>query len=248
VLVFLDADVELVPDALGRLLDHSRPGRLVSVVPWHRVRRPYEWLSLLFGVVTVMGTGAATFRRRHVMGAFGPTMVIWRADYDRLGGHAAIASEVVDDLALARQAAGAGMEVDILGGGGLVRYRMYPDGFRSLWQGWTKNFAAGASSTPPLRLLGVVTWIAGGLTVAYSSVILGGFWWLVWLAWSAQLAVFARRTGSFPPPAWLAFPLQLAFFITVFAWSTVRVAIVGTVQWRGRTIDVRSSRPHPVET
>lgn len=243
-LVFLDADLDLDPDALHCVLAEARRRRLLSVAPWHVVRRPYEWLSLVFGVVALMGTGAATIRRRHVTGAFGPMLAIWREDYEHIGGHASIGSEVVDDIALARQAAASGIDVDILGGGDLVRYRMYPDGFRSLWQGWTKNFAVGASSTPPVRLTGVIAWISSGLTAAYAAIATGGLWWLVYLAWSLQLGVFARRTGSFPVPSWLAFPVQLAFFTTVFAWSIVRVRVLGTVQWRGRVVAVRPSQPH----
>ncbi|MCX7619784.1 MAG: glycosyltransferase [Acidimicrobiales bacterium] len=239
VLMFIDADVEFRPGALQALLGECTPGRLTSVAPWHLVRRPYEWLSLLFNIVAVMGTGAATLRRRHIRGAFGPVIVLRRADYERLGGHAAVRAEVADDLALASRAHEAGLELEVLGGGRLISYRMYPDGLRSLREGWVKNIAVGAATTPPLRLVGVIAWIASGLTAVAAAAGNGGLWWLGAACWSVQLGVFARRVGSFPPPAWLLFPVQLAWFLVVFSWSVVRVIVFGSVRWRGRTIPVR---------
>ena len=48
-------------------------------------------------------------------------------------------------------------------GGEALSYRMYPDGLRSLADGWSKNLAAGARSMPPLRLLATVLWVTAAL-------------------------------------------------------------------------------------
>jgi 4,4'-diaponeurosporenoate glycosyltransferase len=64
ILIFLDADVILAPDALARLVaEWQRTGGLVSVEPCHVVERPYERLSAVANIVSLMGTGAFTPRR-----------------------------------------------------------------------------------------------------------------------------------------------------------------------------------------
>ena len=69
-LLFLDADTALAPDAMDGLLAlHEQHGGLVSVQPFHRVVRPYEQLSAYFNVVSLLASGA--FTRRPVGSAHG---------------------------------------------------------------------------------------------------------------------------------------------------------------------------------
>ena len=69
-LLFLDADTVLAPDALGGLLElHDRHGGLVSVQPFHGVVRPYEQLSSYFNVVSLLASAA--FARRPATAAHG---------------------------------------------------------------------------------------------------------------------------------------------------------------------------------
>ena len=69
-----------------------------------RARGPYERLAAVLATVAMMGTGAFTPRRRaRPAGAFGPCLVTSRADLAAVGGHAAVAAEVLDDVALARR-------------------------------------------------------------------------------------------------------------------------------------------------
>jgi hypothetical protein len=80
-LLFLDADTVLSPDALGGLLElHARRGGLVSVQPFHTPVRPYEQLSSYFNVVSLMASDA--FRAGdHAPApmAFGPCLLTTRA-------------------------------------------------------------------------------------------------------------------------------------------------------------------------
>jgi glycosyltransferase involved in cell wall biosynthesis len=94
VLVFLDADTEPQPGLLGSLVAlQQQLGGLVSVQPFHRTEQPYEQLSLLFNLVGLLavplGPGCGV--------AFGPAMTTSRHDYDRSGGHRAVADKVVED-------------------------------------------------------------------------------------------------------------------------------------------------------
>jgi 4,4'-diaponeurosporenoate glycosyltransferase len=233
VLVFLDADVTLRSGGLERILaELHHCGGLVSVQPYHHVRRPYERLSAFFNVVAMMGTGAFTpLRPSRAIGAFGPVMATSSRDYRAAGGHEAVAGEVVEDVALAARYRAAGLPVTLFGGRGVAAFRMYPGGLASLIEGWTKNFASGAGSTRPLVLLAVVAWISLCLTA------IAGPLWLYGLV-ALQVWWMLRRIGSFGPVVAALYPVALLFFMAVFAWSAFRAAR-GQVSWRGRKIERR---------
>src|SRR5829696_1455630 len=174
-LLFLDADTWLAPDALTRLLaEHAEHGGLLSVEPYHQTERPYEQLSAVFNVVSMMGTGAFAAggaRRRAALGAaYGPCLLTTAADHAAVGGHGSVRGEVLEDVALARRYRDAGLAVRCLAGGDAVRFRMYPAGLRQLVEGWSKNIAAGAGSIGPLALVGSVAWVAACSAVASDGI------------------------------------------------------------------------------
>lgn len=240
VLVFLDADTELLPGGLDRLLaEQRRHGGLLSVQPFHAVRRAYEQLSAFFNVVAMMGIDAFTplGERRVPSGAFGPVLVTHRADYDRVGGHASVADQILDDVALARRYTDAGLQVTCLGGRGTVRFRMYPDGLRHLLEGWTKNFAGGAAGTRKLTLVLIAAWISLGIEAAWDlAASPGAVVAVVYLAVALQLLWMLRRIGAFHPLTALAYPIPLAFFLALFTRSIFDVYVRRRVTWKGREL------------
>jgi hypothetical protein len=74
--------------------------------------------------------------------AAGPFMLFRRSAYEAIGGHRALAAEVVEDLALARRIKQGGFRLRYLLGLDALELRMYSD-FASLWEGWTKNWLLG---------------------------------------------------------------------------------------------------------
>ena len=256
-LVFLDADTWLAPDALGRLLaEHGAHGGLVSVQPHHVTARAHEQMSAFFNLAAMMGTGAfAAGRRRPPRMAFGPCLVTAVDDYRAVGGHAAVRGAVVEDVHLARRYAEHGLPVRCLAGGDAVRFRMYPAGLRQLVDGWTKNVATGAGLSPPWALAGTVAWVSTYVGVALAAV--GGAWsWatgtgpvplgpaLAWAVVAAALWWQLRRVGSWRPWTAAAFPVPLAVFVAVFARSAALTLLGRDVTWRSRRVRVglRSGR------
>jgi 4,4'-diaponeurosporenoate glycosyltransferase len=252
-LLFLDADTWLDSLALDALLaEHHRHGGLVSVQPHHVVEAPYEELSSYPNAVAMLGSGAFAIGRRS-KAAFGPCLLTTAADYHRVGGHAAVCREVIEDIRLAQRFEAEGLPVTCFGGGDAVRYRMYPGGFRQLADGWTKNLAAGATAADPLAVAGTVLWIASHAAVAAAT--LSGLtrWALGWgpapvvplAAWGA-VAVhqwwLLRRIGSFRAVTAIGFPAPLAFFVGLFARSAVRTLTGRAVDWRGRAVSVAPGR------
>ena len=92
-LVFLDADVRLAPDALGRLLATQAeiaPDGLLSVQPFHEVEQPYESLSAISNLVTVLASGIGVPGERSSDLAFGPCLVTTPEALASAGGWAAV--------------------------------------------------------------------------------------------------------------------------------------------------------------
>jgi len=232
-IAFLDADVVVEPGGLDRVLaEHDRAGGLVSVQPWHDVRRPYEQLSALFNLVALLSVDAFTpfGRRVRPTGAFGPCLVVAAGVYERSGGHAdpSVRGAVLDDVTLARAVQRVGGRTTVLGGRGSLRFRMYPEGLSQLLEGWTKNFAGGAAGTRPLTMVLVAAWISGLLSAPSFPPF--------YVAYALQLLVLLRRVGGFHPLTALAYPVPLAVFLAVFVRSLVLTFVRHEVRWRGRTI------------
>jgi len=245
VLVFLDADTEPAPECLASLLAcHQALGGLVSVQPYHRTERAYERLSLLFNLVGLMAVPMGP--RGGV--AFGPAMVTSRADYTRVGGHAAVAGKVVEDWFLAHHYEQAGLPVSAFLGHRLLAYRMYPGGLADMVVGFAKNFATAAGEVRWWRMVAVLLWLSGLFWAAWClpASLLG---WpmlgdtslaanlLLYGAFAAQLLLITRRVGRF---GWinLIFPLPVLFFLGVFGLAIANLER-GTVPWKGRSVSTR---------
>jgi hypothetical protein len=240
VLLFVDADVVLAPDALDRLLATHAAG-LLSVQPFHRTRAAYESLSAPFNLVSAMGSGAfAVVGASGAATAFGPCLLTSRADYFTVGGHPSVAGDVVEDIALARRYRAHGLPVDCRVGGDAVAFRMYPSGVASLLEGWTKNLAAGAGSARVAPVVAAVTAVAAALAVAAGlatdpSLANATAYAVV----AAGIGIALRRLGRFRWWAWGLYPLPLLVFVAVFARSAWRTHVRRSVTWRGRTVPVR---------
>ncbi len=255
VLVFLDADVVLGADALERLV-HTQADRggLVSVQPHHRIEGPLEAGSLICNVIAVMGLGIAlAIRPRHQWGAAGPCLATTRADYDRVGGHRAVAGAIAEDLALGRAYRRSGLGVQCFGGGDQVTFRMYRS-FGELFAGWSKNIATGARLTPLWRRIASAVWVTALLSMLFLVVgaatgsvsVLTGV--AVHAAATLQIGILGRRVGRFGAAA-LVWPLLVVTFAAIFLWSTIQTLVLRRTSWSGRSVPLGSDPaplPEPV--
>lgn len=100
----------------------------------------------------------------------GPFMLFRRTAYDKIGGHASVASNPLEDFALAHEIKSNGLTLRYVLGLDAASVRMYQS-FGDLWEGWTKNFhlAGGRNvlttffSSGAIALLFTVPWL--GLVV-----------------------------------------------------------------------------------
>ena len=162
--------------------------------------------------------------------AFGPVLACTRTAYEQTGGHAhpAVRAAVAEDIALARLFD----RVELFTGSPDTSFRMYPDGFRSLVQGWTKNIATGAVRTRWWVLAMIVAWVwslAGGWLTSP---------WL-YVASALQVFVLSRRVGRFSPVASVLYPIGMLFFLVIFVRSAILRSLGKPVTWKGRAVSSR---------
>jgi len=244
--LFLDADVTLDPEAIARLLAaRSATQGVVSVLPWHKVRKPYEYFSLFFNLIQIAGNGSGLpFKTSHA-GLFGPLILISRDEYDRVGGHQTVKQYVVEDLAFGRALAARNIKDSLYYGDGDVSYRMYGGGVRDLARGWMKNMAAGASQTPALMLVMALIWVTGCFGCIFDTIriMVSGDLTLIGPAIAlivcfVMLLVYAaRQAGDFHPLAILIYPIWLLAFLILFVLSLICKILGLKVIWKDRKVD-----------
>lgn len=254
-LLFLDADVQLRPNALETLarayLALSRrdagSASALSVQPYHRTGRPWERLALLFNILVFIGSARRTRTLRFSMDGsccFGPCILCRRSDYDRFGGHAAVRARVLDDVQLGSQFRSTGTRVRSFSGRGVVEFRMYPTGFRALLDGFTKNVLLGARRSNLVFRILAVLWFTGLLAVppyiGYAAA-LGLLPELVvatvfYTFFVIQIAAAGERLGNFGPLPALFFPIHLAVFLLVLLRASALAVVGRNVQWKGRRL------------
>ena len=166
-LLFTDGDVVHSPDSLGRTLAMARRlgrgGRtLLPTIDCVGAAERAVLPAALTAIATFVAPGPlARSARSRVAIAAGGYILMPRALYDRVGGHAAIRGRMVDDVCLAAAVKRAGSLLVPVPAGRLARLRMY-HGAREVWDGWSKNasFAAAGGAAKGLVSAGTVAALA----------------------------------------------------------------------------------------
>ncbi|HEX8924745.1 MAG TPA: glycosyltransferase family 2 protein [Terriglobales bacterium] len=144
-LLFTDADTEHLPGSLAAALDEVQQAdaAMLSYSPEQKL----SGLTQSLVMPVIFGELATTYRPREVSdpnspiaAANGQYILIRRSLYDRVGGHAAVCGELLEDVALARNVKRAGARMVFRLGRGRVNAYMYRDA-AEMEQGWTKNLA-----------------------------------------------------------------------------------------------------------
>ena len=228
-LVFCDADVTLAPGALSAVHQqlHAQRADVFSVFPRQRTETVGERLLVPLVDETLLGflphplldapaPAAAT--------ANGQLLAFHRTAYERIGGHAAVAGSIVEDLALARRARALGLRLGLALGGHLVSARMYT-GYRDAVRGFGKSLHAGRRSW----LLAGVAWQFVAYSLPWLCVRRRAWRWAAVLG-LAQRVLAAAKTGRRGYLEAVLLPVTAPAVVPVVA-----VALRGTTRWKGRT-------------
>jgi GT2 family glycosyltransferase len=244
-LCFTDADTVHVADSIGCAVGFaearglallSLTSRQLTGSPWERVIQP-----VVFGLLDQwFPLAAVNDPASPLAAANGIFILVDRDVYEATGGHGAVAGQVLEDVALARNVKATGARIAFVDGADLVAARMYT-GLAAIRRGWTKNLyrLRGRRPLPALAALlelGVtLVWPAVGGVVA---VVAGppGSAWLAALGLALVLGAevpFRARRGDDPrwsPTAPLGAALVAAFLLE----SAVRDWLGIGVGWKDR--------------
>ena len=144
-LLFTDADTVHLQGSLARSLDEAKlqGAALLSYSPqqvvvsiWEKAVMPVIFAEL----ASMYRSSQVSDPNSDAAAANGQYILIRRDAYDAVGGHAAIAGSLLEDVALARLVKQSGRKIFFRYGGDAVRTRMYRS-FAQLIEGWTKNLA-----------------------------------------------------------------------------------------------------------
>jgi hypothetical protein len=137
-LVFLDADTSMQPDGLLKIMGaYTEKKGIVSVQPYHTMKKTYEELSAIFNIIVMAGLNAFTILGEKVKpsGVFGPCLVIGKDDYFTFGGHKKVKATVLEDIAIGQLYKKEDFVIRCYGGKGTISFRMYPHGIAQLIEG-----------------------------------------------------------------------------------------------------------------
>jgi glycosyltransferase involved in cell wall biosynthesis len=143
--LFTDADTVHLPGSLARAIAEAKEhdAALLSYSPqqevlsfWEKAAMPVIFAELAASYPPSQVSDPAS----PVAAANGQYLLIARDAYDAAGGHAAIATSLLEDVALARAVKASGRKLRFRYGADAVHTRMYRS-FPELVEGWTKNLA-----------------------------------------------------------------------------------------------------------
>lgn len=241
VLLFVDADVRLAPDAAARLdatLNESGAD-LISGIPRQEVGTISE--KLLVPLIHFLLLGFLPLRRmrqsaRPAYGnACGQLIVVRREAYERSGGHGAVRDRVHDGLALPKRFRASGFRTDVCDVTELATCRMYRRN-RDLWRGLAKNTHEGLGA--PARILPVTLLLFCGQVLPF--VLLAFGWWNIASITAALLALAPRIAGirRFHQPliGALLHPFAILALLGIQWTGLIRWMRGDSVAWKGRSV------------
>ena len=170
--------------------------------------------------------------------ANGIFILIARDAYQAVGGHQAVAGEVLEDVALARRVKAGGGRIAFVDGADLVAARMYTD-LASIRRGWTKSLYRLRGRRPLvaraslLELVVTLVWPALGCVVAPLAGPAGSGWLAaLGLVLGAEVPF---RTWRGDDPRWgPTAPLGAALVALFLLESAVRDWLGLGVRWKDR--------------
>jgi len=231
-LLFTDADTVHLSGSLARALAEAKKNQaeLLSYSP--------EQIVVTFAEKVVMPVIFAELAAQYppekvrdqssgVVAANGQYILCRQDAYEAVGGHAVVADQILEDVALARAFRRAGYKVYFRYGADAVRARMYRS-WSELREGWTKNLAL-LFPHPVRRAMTLCAWWAMALLTLPAPIA------------AAALYLRVRRANFGIGVTLLATTVGPAAF-GYLTLRSVRAHARGEVSWKGRTYSERSPK------
>jgi glycosyltransferase involved in cell wall biosynthesis len=253
-LLFTDADAVHAVDSASKALQIAaeNDAALVSFSPEQVMETWYEKAVIPY-VFTRLNR---RFRfadvndpRNAAAAANGQFILIRRDAYDAVGGHASIAGEVLEDVALAARVKAAGFRLWFGSGKGIVRVRMYRS-YAAMWEGWKKNLyplmggkaeAVRSEITQALLPMALILLTPVGMwgmtksTMFAAVVLANGLLWML-IAFALEI-----RWNGFPVRLVVYAVLGRVLFCALLG-ASYRSHRRGRLEWKGRAYPAGTPR------
>lgn len=250
-LLFTDADTVHLPGSLARALAEAKDNHaeMLSYSP--------EQIAVTFWEMAILPVVFAELARQYppskvsdpaspIAAANGQFILVRRETYDAIGGHAAVAGDILEDVALARRVKAAGRKIRFRYAPDAVRTRMYRN-FAQLREGWTKNLALLFPSpgwlAAKLLLLWALPWMIFALYLG--GIVVNPWWAAAFLAGFVVLVGRTKRANSTMSRSIVASLFGMPMFAYLLLRSK-RVHRKGLVAWKGRSYgssDFNTNKP-----
>lgn len=251
-ILFTDADTIHLPGSLARALTEAKKEHadLLSYSP--------EQIVVTFAERAVMPVVFAELAAQYppekvrdprsgIVAANGQYILVRRAVYEAVGGHTAVATEILEDVVLARHFRDASKKIVFRYGGDAVRTRMYRN-WPQLREGWTKNLALLFPNPGGLAARTTIVWLASWSALVAAALGLATHHPL-WIVVAALWPLLYRRihAAHFSASNNLC---AIAVGMPMFAYLLLRSKRAharGEIEWKGRSyqVDVKSKSQPP---
>jgi glycosyltransferase involved in cell wall biosynthesis len=239
-LLFTDADTVHLPGSLAGAFKEARENgaELLSYSP--------KQIAVSFWEMATLPVVFAELARQYspskvsdpacpVAAANGQFILIRREAYEAVGGHAAMASNILEDVALARAVKSSGRKIRFRYAADAVHTRMYRN-YSQLRDGWTKNLALLFPNPGWLAVITLFIWAFTwtGLALVVAQVV-RPWWWGTIFAGALVYLIRRSRRANF---TWDTTALGASFGMPMFAYLLLRSKRAhanGAVAWKGRT-------------
>jgi len=245
-LLFTDADTIHLPGSLARALAEARENQvdLLSYSP--------EQVAVTFWEMAVLPIVFAELARQYPLAkvsdpnspdaaANGQYILVEREAYGAVGGHAAFAEDILEDVALARAVKSSGRKIRFRYAADAVRTRMYRN-YQQLRDGWTKNLALLFPNPGWLALRTLAFWaVPWAVASTRAAGILSDLGWDTIVVLTFLLLAIRINRANFPLKMTL---LAAVFGMPMFAYLLLRSRIAhnqGNISWKGRTYSDKNS-------
>lgn len=258
-LCFMDADTYAEPYLLKRTVAFALARRIdmLTLQPWYEMRGLWERIVLPAGLMPLLLIfPPSRINNPHdaISLANGQFILIRRAVYDAIGGHAVIKDRVMDDYSLAGNVKRAGYRLFVANGADVMRVRMYAN-LTEIWTGLRKLSVEVCGGWLITTLSLVVNLLINVMPVVFL------LWAIMSAQWTAALVMGATvsfqviyyglvRMVGFRLPPWssVTYPVG-GMIVTAILLDGMFHLITGRdIKWKGRSVVGRPDLPVKART
>jgi cellulose synthase/poly-beta-1,6-N-acetylglucosamine synthase-like glycosyltransferase len=236
IIVSVDADVRLVPDAINRAVTLLKNTQLDFLSPYpkqlsfswsERMIQPllqWSWMS------TVILRIAEKSSISSLVVANGQFFVVRRAALAQVSGYESVRNKVLDDVELARALVKQGSHGCVANGAEIASTRMYSS-WKEIQAGYGKSLHAAFGSVFG-SALAITFLLLTGIAPLIAAITASTIGWYAYAAVTLTRVMSSIKAGKNPLDA-LLHPISSALLIYLIIYSWL---MRGHVQWKGRTL------------